>query len=127
MGDDLSLSTYGLASANRQIRAARARQAEVNAARQAGRQQLLRLDQLLAAIEELQLNGHTRVPDSFDERLRELTDELPAVWRHRITPGVATVRLLDQLFVLQGYLLGRGPGAAAVSLPRTNHRWAQAG
>lgn len=108
MADNCSLGTPGLASANQEIRAARARHAEASAARRAARQQLSRLDQLLAAVEELQLKGHTRVPESFDERLRELREVLPDGWRSRITPGIATTRLLDQLFVLQGPLLDRG-------------------
>jgi hypothetical protein len=64
-----------------------------------------KVDRVIAECEELMLVGRKRVPLGMEERLRRLAAALPAPVPE-LHAGVTIVHLMDQLFSVQGRLLG---------------------
>jgi hypothetical protein len=64
------------------------------------------IDRLISELEELLLLGRARVPSSLEARLTRLAATLPAP-APELRTGVTIVRLMDQLYEVQGRLLNR--------------------
>lgn len=69
------------------------------------RNRMLALDRCLVVLEEAQLNGRARVDAPLAIRLRQLLAEAGLIPDHRLE-GRRTDRVLDDIFELQGQLLG---------------------
>lgn len=99
-----------LKNANDQIRAARARQTEIEEARRREQRPIRTIDQLITALEELHLEGRKRVPESFDQRLEELNEVLPGDLRRGLRSRITIAHLMDELYEIQHALLVRVSG-----------------
>ncbi len=69
------------------------------------RSRLLALDRCLVLLEEAQLRGQARVDAPLAINLRQLLAEAGLIPDHRLE-GRRTDRVLDDIFELQGQLLG---------------------
>ncbi|GAC1338063.1 MAG: hypothetical protein NVSMB29_03300 [Candidatus Dormibacteria bacterium] len=116
----------GLQNANEQIRAARARQSELEAARRRAQRPVRAIDELIASLEELHLEGRKRVPESFDRRFDELTELLPADLHRTLRSRITIAHLMDELYEIQHALLARISGSERLEDAEVDEDWSQA-
>lgn len=64
-----------------------------------------KIDQLIEELELMNLANSKKVPAEWQPKLDELMPQLPFKCAEALQTGVSTVRLMDQLFTIQGQLL----------------------
>ncbi|HEV2952772.1 MAG TPA: hypothetical protein VG015_01625 [Candidatus Dormibacteraeota bacterium] len=63
------------------------------------------IDQLIEELELMNLSNSKKVPTEWQPKLDNLVPVLPFDYSEQLHAGVSTVRLMDQLFTIQGHLL----------------------
>ncbi len=72
------------------------------------------VDGLIADLEELNLSGRQRVPETWEERLEPLRVALPERFREGLRTRVAVSRLMDHLYDIEEYLFHLKVGDRAI-------------